>query len=279
MSFSFFSSNIQITEVRATVPRSSIALPEPSSFVNADGKTDWIAFGKAYTLSLAHIYTPPSLLAPPPYTSFSVTVAKNHVERLYVITPISFWENLLEGSLSRIYRWDPREKTWLYASIYTFLWFFDLLPFFPPFAFLLYLLKSIFFPPTIEELLIKSKLRKERALEAANFSKSFNSFSSSRLGLGLAVQSAKGLFSGILPEKEKATLVRGLSGATSLASGIVTPGKVVIPEGDEVKPTLTVTPEKEASLFKLLKEIVVVLGPEGQELMSQAADLSEKVKK
>lgn len=153
------------------------------------------------------------------------------------------------------------------------------MPFFPPFAFLLYLLKSIFFPPTIEELLAKSKSRKERALEAANFSKSFNSLSSSKIGLGLAVQSAKGLFSGILPEKEKGALVRGLGGATSLASGIVAPGKVSLAETEAVQATTVVSPEKEASLYKLLKEIVVVLGPEGQELMAQASDLSEKVKK
>jgi hypothetical protein len=37
----------RVQEVRIATPAVAVAFPEQSSFVGADGKTDWVAFGIA----------------------------------------------------------------------------------------------------------------------------------------------------------------------------------------------------------------------------------------
>jgi hypothetical protein len=69
-----------------------------------------------YATTAAAVYTPPSLLAPPKRTSFSVTLARNHVERLYVICPPQVWEKVLRGNFARIWRWES-PSTWKWCTV------------------------------------------------------------------------------------------------------------------------------------------------------------------
>lgn len=181
------------------------------------------------------IYTPPSLIAPPPRSTFSFTTARNHVERLYVICPPSVWESLLEGELARVWRWQsPNTSKWFLVrsnsspssathnapQLYVVLWIFDLLPFFPPFFFLLLLLRTQLFPPTPAELLEKLRMRSTRSAEAVSLSSSLKTTGR----FGFAVEGAKGVFASLRTEKtEGSALMRGLHGSAmvgGLAGGL-----------------------------------------------------------
>ena len=236
-----------------------------------------------------------------------ISDCRGELERYYVLAPPSTVQRVCDGHLAEIWRWES-ESTWKLASLYALFWFFDIVPALIPLAFLYRLLKSRLFPPTPEELLFESIARTNRNKEAHELSRQLKV--SGRIGF--AAESVRGKLikaigraSGRFDDDDEASgaLANGLRGSAllgGLAGGLLDPDVLArargmrkqakarspsgvaraangVPANDA--PAADENSDETVSLYSTLKQVSKVVGPFGQDMLHQGADLGEMVKK
>ncbi|KAK4046806.1 hypothetical protein OIV83_005801 [Microbotryomycetes sp. JL201] len=269
--------------------------PERANFTT-DGKTDWVAFGIAYAMTLAEVYCPPALLAPPRREDLSIKFLRGELERLYIIAPPARVNDILTEELSAIWRWES-PATWKWLALYSTLWLLDLIPMLP-FAYLAYrILRVRMYPPDAQELLTESSIRALRTEQAAKLSKQLKATHASGYA-GMALAGAKGLVSQIRKRAGSSATI-GTRGALASAleasatvgglGGVRLPGRDGAPlrqdsasssqEGEGgSKKDVDADDSEDVSLFQVLRDMARTAGPSGQDLLEQTADLGEKIK-
>lgn len=225
---------------------------------------------------------------------------RSELERYYVLAPPSTIQRVCDGHLAEIWRWESGSTPKL-AMLYALFWVFDIVPALVPLALLYQLLKSRLFPPTPEELLFESITRTNRDREAHELSRQLKV--SGRIGF--AAESVRGKLLkavGKLEDEDEpgTTLAKGLEGSAllgGLAGGLLDRDvlararamrkqvKARSPSGfakavNGGPPGLEETGSDEnVSLYQIMKQVSKVIGPFGQEMLHQGADLGEMLKK
>ncbi|BGP01513.1 hypothetical protein NBRC10513v2_005155 [Rhodotorula toruloides] len=209
-----------LTDVKvAGLDAETVEYPEVEVYRKEGGALDWIGYGVAYISCFVHNHFPAGLVGPPPPDSFSFRYLQGDLERLYVLCPPPVLQRLLLGSLGKIWRWENPRRTGTWAAIYLFLWFHDLILFFP-FAFFLYHLLSVrFFPPTTDDLIRRIQERRNRAKDATELG---NQLKASSV-FGMAGQGVKGLWADVRgrfgreeEEEEERSIAAGLGAGLML---------------------------------------------------------------
>ncbi|BGP33520.1 hypothetical protein JCM10296v2_005324 [Rhodotorula toruloides] len=211
-----------LTDVKvAGLDAETVEYPEVEAYRKEEGgAVDWIGYGAAYISCLVHNNFPAGLVGPPPHDSFSFRYLQGDLERLYVLCPPPVLQRLLLGVLGKLWRWEEPQRTGTWAAIYLFLWFHDLILFFP-FAFLLHHLLSVrFFPPTTDELIRRIQERRNRAKDATELGKQLKASSV----FGMAGQGVKGLWADVRgrfgrgdeEEEEERSIAAGLGAGLML---------------------------------------------------------------
>ncbi|ORY51222.1 hypothetical protein BCR35DRAFT_310717, partial [Leucosporidium creatinivorum] len=208
----------RVQEVSIAPPSGPVVFPETSSFTY-NGRTDWYGFGTAWLSTVAAAYCPHALLAAPPRNKLSLSFLMDELERVYVLAPPTLAEQVIEGELARIWRWES-PQTWKWCAIYASLWITDLIPALPILILLYLIVNARLFPPTPAELLAEGKEQVARSKEAAELSKQLKS--SSRVGLVLG-SAARGVVSSFRDNdrssEQGSALARGL-GESAMLGGL-----------------------------------------------------------
>lgn len=176
---------------------------------------------------------------------------------------------------------DPERGTDVESQLYVVLWIFDLIPMFPPLAFLAMLLHARWFPPSPAERLAQSKDRSLRAAHATELSKQLKT--SNRFSF--AFEGAKNLVHDLTKSSSSSqpgVLARGLGGSATLAG--MAGGLKIVDEVEKSKTTRTTKSKSSAegedvSVYRLASDLTEVFGPPIQEGMGQVSDIAEKIKK
>lgn len=203
-----------------------------------------------------------------------------------------------------------------WSQVYTFLWFFNLLPLFPIGLLIYHLLSPRLSPPSPEEVLAASNERRSRTKEAAELSKQLKNSSAGR-GLGFAAEGIRGVF-GELKERLPTgrSQAEGKNLANALASNAVlggiaaggddytetlrkrfsnrgesdvvvgsrsTESKEVEDDGDSSNENFEASPATdsagEVSLYRLVRNLAKSFGPPIQTVLNETIDLLEMSRK
>ncbi|GAA6013998.1 hypothetical protein JCM11491_003482 [Sporobolomyces phaffii] len=290
----------------------TVSLPYPirDDFRDESGAVDWPSFITAFASTFVVSHTPPSLVGHPPQREFSLRFLRDDLSRTYVLCPPSVWRGYLLTDLAKLYRWQDPIRTGKAAALYTFLWFFDLLPLFPIGLLIYYMLAPRLSPPTPEEILATANERASRTREAEELSKQLKTSSAGR-GLGFAAEGIRGVVGDLkdrLPigrsRTEEKTLAHAL-GSTALLGGMAGGGTDygetlrhrLGRKGEEESRTSEAASRAEAereqdgfddslatdktgdiSLYRLIRSLLHSFGPPLQTMMNETIDLLEMVR-
>ncbi|GAA5856135.1 hypothetical protein JCM9279_004923 [Rhodotorula babjevae] len=307
----------QLTDVRlAGHDRGDVVYPSRADFSDDEGCLDYLGYGLAYLATAALDYTPPGLVAPPPPSTFSFRALRSDLERLYVLCPPRVWQRFLFGTFSSLWRWEDPRRTATWLAAYLTLCLLDLVLVVPFALLVLYLVKAHCFPPSTDELLERAADRRSRTRDAAELGKQLSA--SNRFGLlagegvrGLWTEVRERL-SRDDDRDEGATLAAALGSTTALGGGIggasAEPllrqrrrAESGVGESDGLRPDAGSGSEEstsknevedpeydparggpqgdgELSLYRLVRHLVGLLGPQAMLWCAEAADVVEMVK-
>ncbi|GAA5879759.1 hypothetical protein JCM16303_004166 [Sporobolomyces ruberrimus] len=283
-----------------------VEYPALEDFRDDNGKADWASYATAYASTFAVANTPPALVGHPPREEFSLRFLRDDLSRLYVLCPPSVWQGYLLNDVADLYRWTDPVQTGKAAALYTFLWFFNMLPLFPIGLLIYYLLLPRLFPPTPEEILATSTERASRTREAEELSKQLKNSSAGR-GLGFAAEGIRSVFGDLkdrLPvgRSSEGKNVASALGSTALVGGMAGGGpgygetlrQRLGQNGERTTPDTppATSPETQAeeadsvpdpaadkdgdvSLYRLLRNLSSSFGPPLQTLLNEMIDLLE----
>ncbi|KAH8921463.1 hypothetical protein BT69DRAFT_1283152 [Atractiella rhizophila] len=164
-------------------------LPKVDDYKKKDAATgkevvDWVLFFRTYTLAVLDENLPPRFLLPSDLpTEFKLSLLHEDATRIYLSLPKNFWEIILSEQVRKVWRWEDPRRTLKYLIVYSVLWFYDLILFYP-FAYLLYnVLKLRLSPPSSSLIIEETKDRLLREKEAKKIEKEMRV--RAKLGLGL----------------------------------------------------------------------------------------------
>jgi hypothetical protein len=191
----------RLTDVRiaqAVDVRLAVEYPTTETFTNpTTGRVDWLGYVVAYTSCLVADLVPTSLLEENPTTTaadrdFSLTDLRDQLERFYVLCPPPIWQRLVLSHLASLWRWDDPTRTAACFGAYLLLWWYDLLLLAPCVALAALVIKaSVFFPPSVEQLVRLAEDRNARSRDARVLGKQLKASSL----FGYAGQGVKGIWS------------------------------------------------------------------------------------